>query len=106
MDIKLNMDAGFKTKIDDFIEAHRTNERDRIWTKKRMFWSMLAQALDFNATCASAIKRLQSTGLKCSSNTAGVCKARAKFSEKLLDQILTLTAGFNATSTHLERRIL
>lgn len=106
MDITQNVSVGFKAEIDAFIEAQRTSQRDRIWTRQKMFWSMVVQAFDFNATCASAIKRLQAAGFKCSSNTAGFCKARAKFPEKLLDQILTLTAGFTSPNTRLGKRIL
>ncbi|HZK28887.1 MAG TPA: hypothetical protein VFD19_01565 [Clostridia bacterium] len=106
MDETLIIDAGFKSNIDALIDAESIGRRSRTWTMKKTFWSMVGQALDFNAPYTTAVKRLQATGRKCSSSNAGFSKARAKFPEKLLDQILTFTAGINSASPLPGKRVL
>ena len=100
------MDAGFKAQIDAIIEAHGYGGRNRTWGKMTLFWSMVGQALGFNAPYALAVKELQAAGRKCSSSTAAFCKARAKFPEELLDLLLNFTAGFAAQNPLLLRRVL
>lgn len=100
------VDAGFRGAVDACIEAHGNSGRNRIWERKTLFWSMVGQALGFNASCALAVKTLQATGRKCSASTAAFCKARAKFPDNLLDLLLNFTAGFNALNPFSERRVL
>ena len=98
--------SGFRRQIDEIIDEHGGAVRERVWGRKTLFWSMVAQALAFNASCACAVKALQAAGRKCSANTAAFCKARAKFPEALLDRILALTAGFAACASPPARRVL
>jgi hypothetical protein len=106
MDATTLCDAGFKTQVDDLIDRYAPHGRERVWGRKTLFWSMAGQALEFNASCALAVKTLQATGRRCSASTAAFCKARAKFPEGLLDRLLDLTAEFAAPGQQSERRVL
>lgn len=101
-----SLNAGFKREIETVIENYGGTTRERVWGRKTLFWSMVAQALAFNASCACAVKALQAAGRNCSANTAAFCKARAKFPEALLDRMLTSTAGLAASGPPPARRVL
>ena len=100
------LDSGFKQRIDEIIDRCGGKVRERIWGRKTLFWSMVAQALSFNASCACAVKTLLAAGRKCSASTAAFCKARARFPEELLDRVLDLTAELAASGPPPARRVL
>ena len=100
------LDEDLRASINALITQQSVGTRTRIWDRTTLFWSMIGQALEFNATCTTAIKTLQATGCKCSSNTAAFCKARAKFPVELLDQILPLTTGVTTSALLPLRRVL
>lgn len=100
------LDEDFKASINALIQQKSVGTRERIWGRTTLFWSMIGQALECNATCTTAVKTLQATGRKCSSNTAAFCKARAKFPMELLDQILPLTTGVTVSALLPLRRVL
>jgi len=106
MGTDIPLDSRFKQSIDEIIDNYGGKVREGIWGRKTLFWSMVAQALAFNASCSFAVKTLLATGRKCSASTAAFCKARAKFPVELLDQVLEFTAELAASDPRPEWRLL
>ena len=102
----MQFDPGFKQRIDEAIDGHGGEVRRRVWDRKTLFWSMVAQAASFNASCSFAVKSLRAAGRKCSSNTSAFCKAVARFPMGLMERILSVSAGFAEPSPSAGRRVL
>ena len=89
--------------------APRPNERHRIFDERSTIGLMLGQALNRNAPCKDAVRRLQiEFGVKASSSTAAYCRARGRVRP---ETVRTMSACLSAEAdglcdAHGFRRIL
>lgn len=85
--------AQFKSFIpQEFIKENYPSKRQRVYCNEVTFWLWMAQILNFNASCSSAVSMLQSWRLKAalpaiSSSTPAYCKARKRLPIRIIEQL-------------------
>lgn len=91
--------AFFKRLIPDRLldsEQQKAHSRNRIFSKRNTFWGFFSQVLSSDGSCSAVVKKLQAyaalrAGRTVSSSTAAYCRARAKLSEKTLQEVFCHT---------------